>query len=1110
MVSYLPPLVLALPNTMPSHFRLFLPIAAFVLIATALTFGQAKTVSSPERPTNASAKSRPAETADAADPADLKTINQADEAIIIERLVTRAKWDSDGTGTRETTAIMRVQSEAGVQGLAVLSFPYTSENETVEMDYVRVRKSDGTVVNTPSYNIQDMPADVTRVAPMYSDIHEKHVTVKGLGVGDTLEYVVRYRATKPEVAGHFWFEYSFEKDAVAKDEQLQIDIPQDKFVKVVTPDLQPHVTEEAGRRIYTWKTSNLQRKEKGPRQMPRREGPQPSVQITTFRSWEQVGQWYVDLQRPQLELTPQIRAKAAEITKGLASDDEKIKALYRYVATRFHYISLSFGIGRYQPHPATDVLENEYGDCKDKHTLLAALLKAAGYDAWPVAINSNRKINPELPSPGQFNHVITVVPRGDSLLWLDSTPEVAPFGLLMASIRDKQALVIPTDKPASLVKTPANPPFASSQTFVAEGKLGTDGTFVGHIQRRSRGDLELILRLAFRATSQSQWKELAQRLSYGANFAGEVSAVTATKPEDTDVPFDLSYDYTRKEYSDWKNRRITPPMPPFGIESGLPDEKKPEEPYLLGAPGEVVYRAKVELPAGYTAVAPKDLTLVQPYAEYHATYSVEKGVLTAARRFIIKQSEVPLSAWDDFKTFRRALTDDEDHFIDLSGGDKDVAKSAGDASDSSEAGRKFREGVDAMQRGDKLAAADAFHRVLEINPKYRGVHFNLALLALVTGAPTPDSAPLRQERAIQEMLKEQEISPEDARTYQFLAAGWRRKEPEKAMEQWRKLLTIDPKDRFAITNLTQMLTQAGKYSEALTVLEQALKESPDSLEIKDLLAGVYLRANQKDKGVALLKERVAADQSPETLNSISYTLAEVDSELPLAREYAERAVRQLQATSVQNGDSERLGLATTRRLYMTWDTLGWVYFKMGELEKAARYLRASWEVSQDAVPGDHLAQTYERQNKKAEAARIYKLALAASRAPNEEIQDRYQHLTGRKPEMYSINRRPDGTWTPTPGEELSRMRTVTFTAAGKHSGSATYSVVLAPDQVESVKFVGGDDSLKGLESHLAAAKIKMAFPDVGPVKIVRRGIVTCTGNACTFVLLRPADAATGE
>ena len=144
------------------------------------------------------------------------------EAYVIERLSSRIKLENDGTGTREVAAEVKVLADAGVKAFAVLNFTYTSANEVVEIDYVRVRKPDGTVVKTPDYNIQDMPGEVTRTAPLYSDIHEKHVAVKGLGVGDVLEYLARYRIIKPQVAGQFWQEYSFAKDSIDRDERVEI------------------------------------------------------------------------------------------------------------------------------------------------------------------------------------------------------------------------------------------------------------------------------------------------------------------------------------------------------------------------------------------------------------------------------------------------------------------------------------------------------------------------------------------------------------------------------------------------------------------------------------------------------------------------------------------------------------------------------------------------------------------------------------------------------------------------------------------------------------------------------------------------------------------------
>ncbi|HUN87603.1 MAG TPA: DUF3857 and transglutaminase domain-containing protein, partial [Terriglobales bacterium] len=462
-----------------------------------------------------------------------KPADYSQEGAVIEHFGIRLTFEADGSSVREVNAVVKVQADAGVQELAVLKFAYTSSTENLEIDYVRVRKADGTVVNTPAYNIQDLPADNTREAPMYSDIHEKHITVKALGVGDTLEYLIRYRTTKPEIPGQFWYAHNFIKDSICKEEILEINVPQDKYVKVSSTEQQPQVREEGSRKIYTWKTSNLESKEENKKEIPRRESPRPAVEVTTFHGWDEVGAWYAALQKDQLTVTPDVQKKAAEITKGLTTDDEKIQALYVYVSTHFHYVSLSFGIGRYQPHTADDVLGNEYGDCKDKHTLFATLLKAVGIDAWPALINSSRKIDDDLPAPSSFDHVITVIPRGNPMIWLDTTPEVGPFGFLFATLRGKEALVIPTSKPAALMKTPENMPFPFLETFTAEAKLSSEGVLTGHMVRVMRGDSEVLMRIGYRRVPQAKWQELTQRISYASNFAGDVTDVKVTTPEDT-------------------------------------------------------------------------------------------------------------------------------------------------------------------------------------------------------------------------------------------------------------------------------------------------------------------------------------------------------------------------------------------------------------------------------------------------------------------------------------------------------------------------------------------------------------------------------------------------
>jgi hypothetical protein len=494
---------------------------------------------------------------------------------------------------------------------------------------------------------------------MYSDIHQKHVAVRGLGVGDTLEYQVVLRTIKPDVPGQFGLEYTFEKDLIVLDEQLDLDIPADKPVTVACADVQPTITTVDGRKLYHWSSSNLARPD--PDAPPKSvKKVKPSVQVTTFKSWEEVGAWYASLQAPSLVVTPAIKARADLLTKGLTSDENKVRAIFNDVALHIHYVALDFGIGRYQPHAADDVLANEYGDCKDKHTLLAALLKAEGIEAWPVLISSSRELDPDTPSPAQFDHVITLVKLKDKTLWMDSTEEIAPIGVMIGTLRDKQALAIPVSKPAYLERTPADLPYSQTSLFEINGTISDQGAFTAKIAQNYHGDAELVLRYAFRGVPQSQWQQFMQGFSNATGFGGEVSNVVVSPVEQTDQPIQFSYDYKREKLSQWDDKRVSPPLPPVGSEL-VPGVKvtKPADDVDLGSPGELVYKSTMTLPQGWFLIPQQSVDIVDDWAEYHATYAFKDGVFTAERRLVIKEDKVPLSDWDKYLDFRRGVYADE-------------------------------------------------------------------------------------------------------------------------------------------------------------------------------------------------------------------------------------------------------------------------------------------------------------------------------------------------------------------------------------------------------------------------------------------------------------------
>src|ERR1035438_7709821 len=143
--------------------------------------------------------------------------SNSEEAAIFDRILNRIRFENDGTEVSETEAVVRIQSQAGVEEFGQLVFGYSSATEKLEVEYVRVRKPDGKVVVTPESTAQDFAPDVLKEAPMYSDYRQRHISVAGLQSGDTLEYRTVTRILTPLAAGNFWYEYTFPKGVVVNE-----------------------------------------------------------------------------------------------------------------------------------------------------------------------------------------------------------------------------------------------------------------------------------------------------------------------------------------------------------------------------------------------------------------------------------------------------------------------------------------------------------------------------------------------------------------------------------------------------------------------------------------------------------------------------------------------------------------------------------------------------------------------------------------------------------------------------------------------------------------------------------------------------------------------------
>src|SRR5215510_2605929 len=281
-----------------SFIALFLVSSSFQLSHFSAAQSQRATQGTPQQQKQSGTKTQAAEQ---------KQPDYSQEAYVIERMTTTYRFEKDGTGRREQNLRVKVQSDAGVESFGQLVFPYSSANEKLDIEQVSVHKPDGSIVTAQASAVQDLTAPISREAPVYTDLRQKHVTVPGLRPGDSLEYRVVWRITTPLAPNHFWFEHEFLKhNWIVLDERLEVNIPQSSVVKLKTEaGFNPAVKEQDGRRVYSWKHANLKREDddkddekKDEKKKDDSDEPKPpDVQMTTFKGWDEVGQWYASMQR---------------------------------------------------------------------------------------------------------------------------------------------------------------------------------------------------------------------------------------------------------------------------------------------------------------------------------------------------------------------------------------------------------------------------------------------------------------------------------------------------------------------------------------------------------------------------------------------------------------------------------------------------------------------------------------------------------------------------------------------------------------------------------------------------------------------------------------------
>jgi tetratricopeptide (TPR) repeat protein/transglutaminase-like putative cysteine protease len=1028
--------------------------------------------------------------------------SNSEEAAIFERILNRVHFENDGTEVTQTEAVVRIQSQAGVEEFGQLVFGYSSATEKLEVEYVRVRKPDGQVVVTPESTAQDFAPDVLKEAPMYSDYRQRHISVAALQPGDTLEYRTVTRVLTPLAAGNFWYECTFPKGVVVSEDRLEIDIPKSREVKLKTPTRKPEIQETGDRRIYTWVVKNIQPDRDKEKDEDEETG--PDVQLTTFTDWKQVAQWYAKLQGERMTVDDSVRKKALEITKGADTPTEKARRLYDFVARNVRYVSISLGVGRYQPHAAADVLQNGYGDCKDKHTLFSALLRAAGIQSYPVMIHSTRRLDADVPSPAQFDHVITAarVGTGTELTWLDTTPEVTPYGLILYQLRNKQAVVASEDSDGGLQRTPADSPIKTFMHFTLDGKFSEFGALDASLEVTAQGDRDWPMRASFRRFSQAQWKDFVKALSASWGLPGDVDLVQLDPIEDTSKPFHLKYHLHQDRYFTVPSTSVNfRPIPPLGTPAIRASERS-TEPLNIGPAGEMDYRVRLQFPSNYTVHTPTAVKMSRDYGDYSSTYSQNKGVLEGERKLNVKMNELAAARRADYESFRNATQSDQDQLLSCTiltpsgqGAETAASKMEGTPAELHKAG------VKALQSKDYRGAIDLLKRAVDgdailANLSMKDGWYDLGLA--YAGAN-------RHVDAIGAFRKQIELDPNHKHANGDLAMELQQTgKTDEAIAAYRKQLETAPYEKATHKNLGLLLAQLGRDADARTELEAAAAIPPDDPETKLALAQVYTRLGEKSQAQELMKGLTGSAGADSGQDMFSAALKnDID---PTETENDAQQVLYDIGGQFDSGELDRLGpsaFSSMRLVALAWSRIGWAKFQRGENLAAMQFLTSAWLLSQSGTVGNRLGQVLEKQGQREKARHIYALAAAAGGNAN-EVQDsraRLAKLAGDLDPAEKSAAEKEITRAPA---ELAQARTVKLgpIVISSKPVSARFNLVFdSSPRPERAEFVDGDESLRSAAEQLREKDFSVRFPDVSSVKIVRRGLLSCGGSGCGIELL---------
>jgi transglutaminase-like putative cysteine protease/Tfp pilus assembly protein PilF len=544
--------------------------------------------------------------------------------------------------------------EQDAREFATRLIQYSPSTQELKINHARIYKPDGRVLEGVEGS-ESSVADA-RVS-MYYDVHSRAVQFPALQKGDIVEldYSIVPTAASNPYGDYFASLVPFRSLMREGLERYVLIAPADRKLNIVEHGMEQHGTHEISgqNEVYKWEARNVPALPNEPR------GPSltelaPYVHVSTFASWNDIGHWYAQLIRPQFELNESLRDLAARLTAGKHSELDKINAIRQYVLRNTRYVALEFGIYSYKPYPVTQVFARRYGDCKDKASLMIALLRQAGIDA-DIALVRTRAlgdVDDRAVSIALFNHAIVYVPKWD--LWLDGTAEYAGSRELPLDDQGAKALVVDLDGKSSLRRIPVTKPEDNYTNRVVRARIQPDGAIDFSGTAYTRGEDAPGLRRDYEVAER-------QRDSFRNSLAQVFPSV---RVEDVhvqganDLERDVNVEF-RGVLDTYAGQRVisltTSWMPRSYVRPLAPLEERTED-VLLSAPWTTDEELHFQLPKGATIISiPQDKSFDTPFGSARIQYKRHGHELAISTFVQFRKLRITPAEYGSFRDFCRDI-----------------------------------------------------------------------------------------------------------------------------------------------------------------------------------------------------------------------------------------------------------------------------------------------------------------------------------------------------------------------------------------------------------------------------------------------------------------------